>query len=113
MNSLEQPLKPAIIYEDNTGAIFFLVKNQQVGPRTKHIDMRHHHIRQQVADGMLDVRFIKSEQNISDTMTKNCPEKIFQRHCQNLLNGEIESWREDDSRYHKKPNDDGRTKPSK
>jgi hypothetical protein len=30
---------PAIIYEDNTGAIF-LVKNQQVGQRTKHISIR-------------------------------------------------------------------------
>ena len=35
----------AIIYEDNTGAIF-LVKNQQVGARTKHIDVRHHFIRE-------------------------------------------------------------------
>jgi hypothetical protein len=32
--------KPAIIYEDNLGTIF-LVKNQQVSSRTKHIDIRH------------------------------------------------------------------------
>ena len=30
--------KPAKIYKDNTGTIF-LVKNQQVGARTKHIDV--------------------------------------------------------------------------
>ena len=107
LNELTGATKPAIIYEDNTGAIF-LVKNQQVGPRTKHINVRHHHIRQQVADGMLDVRFIKSEQNISDIMTKNCPEKTFQHHCQNLLDGNIESWREDDSGCHDQPKD-GRT----
>jgi hypothetical protein len=36
--------KPAIIYEDNLGTIF-LVKNQQVSVRTKHIDIRHHFMR--------------------------------------------------------------------
>jgi hypothetical protein len=34
---------PAIIYEDNLGAIF-LSKNSQVSARTKHIDVRHHFI---------------------------------------------------------------------
>jgi hypothetical protein len=34
---------PSVIAEDNTGAIF-LSKNQQVGSRTKHIDVRHHFI---------------------------------------------------------------------
>jgi hypothetical protein len=32
--------KPAIMYENNLGTIF-LVKNQQVSSRTKHIDIRH------------------------------------------------------------------------
>jgi hypothetical protein len=36
--------KPAIIYEDNLGTIF-LVKNQKVSSRTKHIDIRHHFMR--------------------------------------------------------------------
>ena len=34
---------PGIIYEDNEGAIF-LAKNQQVGMRTKHIDIKYHFI---------------------------------------------------------------------
>jgi hypothetical protein len=36
---------PGIILEDNTGAIF-LVKNQQVGSRTKHVDVQYHYIRE-------------------------------------------------------------------
>jgi hypothetical protein len=36
--------KPTIIYEDNLGTIF-LVKNQHVSSRTKHIDIRHHFMR--------------------------------------------------------------------
>jgi hypothetical protein len=36
---------PGIILEDNTGAIF-LVKNQQVGSQTKHIDVGYHYIKE-------------------------------------------------------------------
>jgi hypothetical protein len=52
--------KPAIIYEDNLGAIF-LVKNQQVSARTKHIDIRHHFMRELQAKKDLDVRLKRSE----------------------------------------------------
>jgi hypothetical protein len=50
--------KPTIIYEDNLGTIF-LVKNQQVSSRNKHIDIRHHFMRE------LDVRFKRSEKQFS------------------------------------------------
>ena len=61
---------PGIIYEDNEGAIF-LAKNQQVGMRTKHIDVKYHFIRDLVADNYLDLRYVKSEDNYADLMTKN------------------------------------------
>jgi hypothetical protein len=48
--------KPAIIYEDNLGTIF-LVRNQQVSSRTKHIDIRHHFMRDLQDKKELDVRF--------------------------------------------------------
>jgi hypothetical protein len=56
---------PAIIYEDNTGATF-LVKNQQVGQRKKHISIRAHFIRDLWNQGHLDVQFVHSEDNESD-----------------------------------------------
>jgi hypothetical protein len=62
--------KPAIIYEDNLGTIF-LVKNQQVSYRTKHIDIRHHLMRDLQDRKELDVRFKRSENNSSDIMTNN------------------------------------------
>jgi hypothetical protein len=55
---------PAIIYEDNLGAIF-LVKNQQVSSRTKHINIRHHFMRDWQAKKDLDVRFKRSEWELS------------------------------------------------
>jgi len=41
--------RPAYIHEDNTGAMF-LAENQQVGGRTKHIDIRHFYIRELMED---------------------------------------------------------------
>jgi hypothetical protein len=50
--------KPAIIYED-----IFLVKNRQVSSGTKHIDIRHHFMRDLQDRKELDVRFKRSENN--------------------------------------------------
>ena len=73
--------KPAIIYEDNLGAIF-LVKNQQVSARTKHIDIRHHYMRELQAKKDLDERFKRSEENSADIMTKNTTRDIHEKHTQ-------------------------------
>jgi len=50
---------PSIFLEDNTGATF-LVRNQQVGPRTKHIDVTHHFLRELHEDGSMVVRYTES-----------------------------------------------------
>mmetsp|Transcript_7735 Transcript_7735/g.14591 ORF Transcript_7735/g.14591 Transcript_7735/m.14591 type:complete len:170 (-) Transcript_7735:332-841(-) len=44
--------KPAIMYGDNDGAIF-ISNHNHVGPRTKHIDVQYHFIRQLIAKGHL------------------------------------------------------------
>ena len=85
---------PMLVEVDNTGAIFF-VNNQQVGARTKHIDVRHHYITGLIKQGTLKVRFIRSEYNPSDIMTKNAPAVIFGKHSEAILTGTIEQWRED------------------
>jgi hypothetical protein len=83
---------PAIIYEDNTGAIF-LVKNQQVGQRTKHISIRAHFIRDLWSQGFLDVHFVRSEDNESDICTKNVTEKILNKFSPTIRDGTLRCWR--------------------
>ena len=78
--------KPAVMREDNTGAIF-LMKNDQVGQRTKHIDIRWHHVRDMIKDGLLVVVYIKTDENPADIMTKNAKEAIFLRHSLKLKKG--------------------------
>jgi hypothetical protein len=83
----------AIIYEDNTGAIF-LVKNQQVGQRTKHISIRVHFIRNLWNQGHLDVQFIQSEENESSICTKNVTKKILTTFSLHIRNGTLRCWRD-------------------
>jgi hypothetical protein len=75
----------AIILEDNAGATF-LVKNQQVGARTKHIDVRHHFVREHHEAKNFAIKHVKSEENESDILTKNATEKILEGHAENVRN---------------------------
>jgi hypothetical protein len=87
-------VKPGVILEDNTGAIF-LVKNSQVGMRTKHIDVRHHFLRELWKHGEVSPLYIKSEDNVADVMTKNVSETLFYRLVPDLLNETMRCWKED------------------
>jgi hypothetical protein len=84
----------AIIYEDNLGAIY-LTKNQQVSVRTKHIDVRHHFLRDLLQEKKLDVRFQRSEDNSADIFTKNTPRELHETHTTKIKNGTLDCWKED------------------
>ena len=82
------------IYKEKLGAIY-LVKNQHVGARTKHIDVRAHFIRELEEAGYLKVQFVRSEENSADILNKNCPEKLHTKHAARMRKGNLECWRED------------------
>jgi hypothetical protein len=62
-------LGATIIYGDNQGAIA-LAKNDQFHGRVKHIDIRHHFIREQIANGRIDLRYIPTSEQVADGLTK-------------------------------------------
>lgn len=82
--------RPATLFEDNTGAMF-LMENQAVGSRTKHIDIRWHHMRSMMRgeDPRLRVIFIRSEINFGDLATKNVSEGIHNHLVSQLRDGRI------------------------
>jgi len=85
-----EEIRPATLFEDNTGAIY-LMENQAVGNRTKHIDVRMHHIREmmQGPDARMRVMFTRSESNFADILTKNVSERIFMQLVPSLKSGDI------------------------
>ena len=70
--------KMSIIHEDNLGAIY-LTKNPQINQRTKHINVRHHFIRNLVEKRVVKIQIIKSEDIIADILTKNVKEETFNK----------------------------------
>ena len=85
---------PGIIYEDNEGAIF-LAKNQQISMRTKHIYVRYHFIRDMAQEKMLNIVYVRSEENYSGIMTKNVSVNIFNKlFVRGVETGIIETKRE-------------------
>jgi len=63
---LEGPLP---ILNDNNAAIL-LSKNPVNHDRSKHIDIRHHFLRDKVSDNAIDLSHVPTEDNLADILTK-------------------------------------------
>ena len=57
------------MFVDNQGAIN-LAKNPVHHQRSKHIDVKYHFIRLEIANGNVDLKYVQSEENVSDIFTK-------------------------------------------
>ena len=71
------------IYCDNTTAIN-ISKNLVQHSQTKHIEIRHHFIRELVEDGTLTLEFIHTDDQKDDLFTKPLDSKRFEFLCQNI-----------------------------
>jgi hypothetical protein len=60
---------PTTLYNDNKGAVD-LASDAGFSQRTKHIDLRHHFIRQLVEDAKIKVKLISTQDMIADALTK-------------------------------------------
>lgn len=61
--------RPIVIYCDNRGAIE-LTKNNLHHARTKHIDVRHHFVRDTVESGRVKIEQVPTEKMVADIFTK-------------------------------------------
>ena len=68
---------PTPIYEDNQGCIAMTLTNGGHHSRTKHIDIKHHFIRNCVEDQTVILVWISTKQMIADILTKALPLKTF------------------------------------
>jgi hypothetical protein len=75
---------PIIIKVDNVGAIY-LSNNHTTSQRTKHIDIRHHFVREFIEDGILKVVFVRTDDNDADIFTKNTTEDLFNKHSKKMV----------------------------
>lgn len=76
-------MTPPIFFMDNQSAIR-LVKNPEFHKRTKHIDVRYHFIREKFEDGVFDLKYIETNKQLADVMTKALPRIKHQYFCGSL-----------------------------
>ncbi|CAN0046758.1 unnamed protein product [Ectocarpus fasciculatus] len=71
----------ALVWEDNTGVIH-LTSNpaMHITPNSKHVDIRHHFIRERVARGEFKVVHVRSDLQRADYLTKPLPKENFCAH---------------------------------
>lgn len=70
--------KPCVIYEDNRATIK-IAENATAMRRTKHIDIRHHFLREHVENGIITVKPVATTEQLADIMTKVLGKELFVR----------------------------------
>ena len=73
------------IFEDNQGAVQ-LSQNPVADSNTKHIDVRHHVLRELVRQGDVSVSHVPSEYQHADILTKALASDLFVVHRRFLMN---------------------------
>ena len=63
------PTEPTDLFSDNQGAIA-LAKNPVSHSRAKHIDLRHHFVREAIQDKIIWVQYIPTAEMTADSLTK-------------------------------------------
>jgi len=74
---------PISMKGDNQGSIA-LCKNPGNHNRTKHIDIRHHFIRERVRDNWFDLKYCRTEDMLADIFTKALPGPRFAEICEKI-----------------------------
>jgi len=92
LNNLKIELDlPISIYSDSKGARE-IANNNVFHKRTKHIEIRHHFVREKIHDGLLQVQEVSSAENVADVLTKSLPELTHWRHVRSLGLSSADSW---------------------
>ena len=78
--------RPPVLWCDNIGATY-LSSNPVFHARTKHIEVDYHFDRERVAQKLLQIKFISSQDQLANIFTKPLSVQLFDacRHNLNLL----------------------------
>jgi hypothetical protein len=54
-------------------------------PRTKHLNIKYHHIKEEVKKGINSIKHTRTEEQISDIFTKPLPEPSFTKFREKMM----------------------------
>jgi hypothetical protein len=71
-----------------------MAKNVSTSPRTKHVDVRYHYVREFVEDGFVKIIFVRTDKNHADMFTKNVKGEVMEKHRPEMMGDkdELESF---------------------
>ena len=75
--------EPTVLYSDNQSAIT-LTRDAQFHARSKHFDVQNHFVREKVENGIVDIIYVPTDDNIADVFTKALPKPKHQKFRENL-----------------------------
>ena len=84
---------PVEVKVDNVGAIY-MSQNQASSTRTRHMDTRWFYVNDLQDDGLIIVKFVWSEENVSDVATKNVSAMTMDKHI-DTITAERNYWNSD------------------
>ena len=87
--------KPVDVMVDNVGAIY-MSQNQVGSSRTRHMDTRYYYVNDMQDEGLIKVKFVRSENNVSDVATKNVTSEVMDTHMDRIT-AEKDYWKEGDN----------------
>ncbi|KXJ68177.1 hypothetical protein RP20_CCG005265 [Aedes albopictus] len=70
--------EPVPIFCDNRSAVHLAEKEIGYSSRSKHIDIRHHFVRQYIEDKYINLEHVSAEYQAADMLTKALPTKNFE-----------------------------------
>jgi SPX domain protein involved in polyphosphate accumulation len=77
---------PITVYVDNVGAIF-MSENVTATKQTRHVHTRYRFVHEEVEDGRIIVRFVKTEDNKADPFTKNVKLEVYEKSISSYMIG--------------------------
>ncbi|OXB40707.1 hypothetical protein B1J91_Tkp57 [Nakaseomyces glabratus] len=76
-DEIKKPLKDKVLYVDNQPAIR-IAENPVLHDKIKHIQVKYHYIRQQVAEKNVRIQYVPTKSQLADIMTKIIPRTQYE-----------------------------------
>jgi hypothetical protein len=78
LHEVDVKINSTDLFVDNQAAIK-MIKNPEFHMRTKHIDLRFKYIRERYQDGLFDIQYVPSEEQVADALTKPLSKGQFRK----------------------------------
>jgi hypothetical protein len=82
---------PITVKTDNVGGMF-MAQNASSGVRTRHIDTRNPYVRENLKEGIINIKIVKSIEKNSDFFTKNVSQEIYDKDVTKFLGVHAEEY---------------------